>query len=99
MLTIALHLLSLLRALAEVAGMSLLAQGVLLLLTGGKPRRNAVYRIFSIVTRPLIGATRRLAPPAISDRFIPLLAFCLLFSLWIALAYVRLVVCRSNVCG
>jgi hypothetical protein len=99
MLIIALHLLSILRALAEVAGMSLLAQGALWLLTGGGTQRNVVYQLFSFVTRPVIGATRRLAPKAISDRFVALLAFLLLFALWIALAYVRQVVCQSNLCG
>lgn len=99
MLTTALYLLSLLRALAEVAGMSLLGQGVLWLLTGGGRQRNAVYQMFSLITRPLIGATRRLAPKVLGDRFIPPLTFCLLFFLWITLAYVRRVVCLANVCG
>lgn len=99
MLNTALHLLSILRASAEVAGMSLLAQGALWLLAGGGPQRNVVYQLFSLITRPAIGATRRLAPKAISDRHIPLLAFFLLFALWIALAYVRQVACQSNVCG
>ena len=99
MVTLLLPLLSALRALAEIAGMSLLAQGALLLLSGGGDQRNVVYQLFSIITRPVIGVTRRLAPKAISDRRIPLLAFFLLFCLWIALAYVRQVVCQSNVCG
>ena len=99
MLTSALYLLSILRALAEIAGMSLLAQGALWLLTGGGPQRNVVYQLFSFITRPVIVATRRLAPKALGDRFIPLLIFCLLFTLWIALAYVREVVCLSNVYG
>ena len=99
MVTLLLPLLSALRALAEIAGMSLLAQGVLLLLTGGGDQRNVVYQLFSIITRPVIGVTRRLAPKAISDRRIPLLAFFLLLCLWIALAYVRQLVCQSNVCG
>ena len=99
MVTLLLPLLSALRALAEIAGMSLLAQGVLLLLTGGGNQRNVVYQLFSIITRPVIGVARRLAPKAISDRRVPLLAFFLLFCLWIGLAYVRQVVCQLNVCG
>ena len=78
---------------------NLLAQAALLLPTGGGDQRNVVCQLFSIITRPVIGITRRLAPKAISDRRIPPLAFFLLFCLWIALACVRQVVCRSNVCG
>ena len=99
MLTIELHLLSILRALAEIAGIFLLAQGALFLLAGGRHQKNIVYQLFAIITRPVIGVTRRLAPKSFSDRKIQLLAFLLLFALWIALAYVRLFVCESNVCA
>ena len=99
MVSIELHLLSLLRALAEIAGMSLLAQGALFLLAGGRHQTNVVYQLFSFITRPVIVATRRLAPKAICERCLPSLAFFLLFTLWIALAYVRQVVCLSNVYG
>lgn len=99
MLITTLHFLSILRALAEIAGMSLLAQGALWLLTAGEPQRNAIYRLFALITRPVIVATRCLAPKAISDLRIPLVTFFLLFALWIGLAYVRQVVCHSNVCG
>ena len=99
MVTIELHLLSILRALAEIAGMFLLARGALFLLAGGGRQRNIVYQLFSIITCPVLGVTRWLIPQAVSDRFIPALAFFLLFWLWIALAYVRQLVCESNVCA
>ena len=99
MVTIELHLLLILRALAEIAGMFLLARGALFLLAGGGRQRNIVYQLFSIITRPVLGATRWLMPQAVSDRFIPALAFFLLFWLWIALAYVRQLVCELNVCA
>ena len=99
MLTIGMLLLSILRALTEIAGMSLLAQGALFVLAGAGRQRNIVYQLFSIITRPVLGVTRWLTPQAVSDRLIPSLAFFLLFWLWIALAYVRQFVCESNVCG
>ena len=99
MVSVELYLLSILRGLAEIAGMFLLAQGALFLLAGGRHERNTVYQLFRIVTRPVIGATRRLVPKVIIDRHIPFVAFFLLFWLWIALAYVRQIVCGLNVCG
>ena len=95
-LSIGLQLLGVLRALAEIAGLFLLARGVLFLLAGGKRDQNVVYQLFCVVTRPPILVTRLLMPKIIADRFVPFAAFMLLFLLWILLAYVRLTVCRSN---
>lgn len=89
MVSVGQQLISALRALVEIAGMFLLAQGALFVLAGGRHESNAVFRLCRVITRPLIGATRRLMPGAISDRRLPLVAFFLLFGLWIFLAYVR----------
>ena len=96
-----LQLLGILRALAEIAGLFLLAQGALYILVGGKRDRNFVYQLFRIITRPAISVTRLIVPKAIVDRYIPIVAFMLLFCVWILLAYVRLIVCKSAglVCG
>ena len=99
MVSIELYLITALRALAEIAGMFLLAQGALFLLAAGRHQRNLVYQLFRIITRPVIGATRCVMPKAIIDRYIPFVAFFLLFWLWIALAYVRQIVCELNACG
>jgi hypothetical protein len=99
MISVEFYLLTMLRALAEIAGMFLLAQGALFLLAGGRREQNIVYQLFRIVTRPVICATRRIMPKAIIDRHIPFVAFFLLFWLWIVLAYVRQIVCGLNVCG
>jgi hypothetical protein len=98
---IELQVLSVLRALAEIAGMFLLAQGALYLLAGGRREQNFVYQLFRIITRPVISTTRFMTPKAIADKYIPFIAFFLLFWLWILLAYVRQVVCQLNglVCG
>jgi len=94
-----LQLIGALRALAEIAGMFLLARGALFLLAAGRHRQNVVYQLFCIITRPVIAATRRVVPVAIGDRFVPAVAFVLLFALWIALACLRLRVCGPEACG
>jgi len=101
LLSIGLQLLGVLRALAEITGLFLLAQGVLYFLAGNKRDRNFVYQLFRIITRPAISVTRLVVPKVIVDRHIPVIAFLLLFCLWILLAYVRLIVCKSVglVCG
>jgi hypothetical protein len=98
---IELQALSFLRALAEIAGMFLLAQGALYFLIGGRREQNFVYQLFRIITRPVISTTRWMTPKAIADKYVAFIAFFLLFWLWILLAYVRQVVCQLNglVCG
>ncbi len=96
LLSVGLQLLGVLRALAEIAGWFLLAQGALYVLVGGSRDNNFVYQLFCIVTRPAISATRVVMPRTVIDRYIPFVAFLLLFCLWILLAYVRLIVCKSN---
>ncbi len=93
--------LGVLRALVEVAGLFLLAQGVLYLLAGAGRERNVVYQGFRIVTRPVIRMVRIILPRRIVDRHVPVVAFFLLFWAWIALAYVRRLICLANglACG
>ncbi len=89
-------LVSVIRSLVEVAGLFLLGQGVLYVLAGAGRDRNVVYQLFRIVTRPVIAIVRAITPRVVIDRHLPVVAFFLLFWLWIALAYVRHSVCVSN---
>jgi len=93
---IELVVLSVLRALVEVAGCFLLGQGVLYLLAGSTRDRNAVYRMFQFLTRPVIRATRAITPRVVVDRHIPLLTFFLLFWLWIVLQILKLRFCAAH---
>ncbi len=84
-----LYIVSILRALVEVAGMFLLAQGLLYLLAGATREKNIVYQLFRIITRPVIQITRFVTPRVIVDKHIPFVAFFILFWLWLLLAYVK----------
>ena len=101
MVAAALFMVSVLRALVEVAGLLLIGQGMLFLLAGAARDGNAVYRMLAIATRPVLRLVRRVTPRAIVDRHLPVVAFFLLFWLWIALAALRRVICAANglVCG
>lgn len=87
--TFDLLLVSILRALVEVAGMFLLAQGILFVLAGATREKNIVYQLFRIITRPVIQMTRLVTPRVIVDKHIPFVAFFILFWLWLLLAYVK----------
>ena len=87
---------SVLRALIEVAGLFLLGQGVLWLLAGPSRERNVIYRLFQIITGPVIRLVRALTPHVILDRHIPWVNFFLLLWLWLSLAYLRLALCGAQ---
>ena len=88
-----LFIVSVLRALVEVALLALLGQGVLALLAGSRRHDNFVYKLFLVITGPVIKACRWITPKVIIDRHLPFVAFFLLFWLWILLAWVKRELC------
>ena len=75
-----LFIVSLLRALVEVALLALLGQGLLALLAGARRHDNFVY-------------CRWITPKVIIDKHLPFVAFFLLFWLWIMLAWIKRELC------
>ena len=65
-----LFIVSVLRALVEVALLGLIGQGVLALLAGGRRHNNFVYRLFLVITGPVIKVCRWVTPKIIIDKAI-----------------------------
>lgn len=93
MVSTELLILSVLRALVEVAGLFLLGQGVLYVFAGASRERNVIYQLFRVVTKPVVRVVRAITPKVIVDRHVPVVGFFLVFWLWIFLAYARRLVC------
>ena len=91
-----LFIVSALKALVEIAAMALLAQGLIGLLSGQAKQENFVYRLFQVVTSPVIKITRAITPGFINDRHIGLVSFFILFWLWIALIFAKGYVCHAQ---
>jgi hypothetical protein len=89
-------ILGVLRALVEVAMLFLLGQGLLALLAGRGRDNNPMYRLFLIITGPVVKAMRFVTPKQIIDKHIPYMAFAVLFWLWIALAWLKRLYCETN---
>lgn len=87
------QLVSILRALVEVAGFALLGQGAVALLAGKYREQNIFYRVLRIVAQPVVRAVRFITPRFVIDAHIPMLAFFALFWLWIVLALVKRHLC------
>ncbi len=93
---IELLVIGILRALVEVALLFLLGQGILALLAGSRRDSNAIYRLFVIVTQPVLKLVRMISPPQIIDRHLPVVAVFVLFWLWIGLAWLKRAYCAAN---
>ena len=78
-----------LRAIVEMLGLCLIGQGFLHLLVGERRQQNAIYRFFDLLTRPPLRIAAMLLPKRCSQSAAGLLAFSLLFTLWIGLAWLR----------
>ena len=86
-----------LKALTEIAGVAFLGQGVLWVIAGSKREQNMVYTLFRTLTSPVTRVTRAITPRVILDAHIGLVAFFLLFVLWVVLtaAKIKLVLDQS----
>jgi len=91
-----LFMLGVLRALVEIAMLFLLGQGLLALLAGRRRHTNTMYKLFLIVTGPVVKAVRKVMPRQIIDKHVPFIAFAVLFWFWIALAWLKKLYCDTN---
>jgi len=94
-------LISALRALIEVAGLMLLARGLLWLFGPRARQGNFVYDILTIGTKPFMQLTRKVTPRFVRDAYVPALTFVLLFGIWIGVGMANAVLCatRGLQCG
>lgn len=94
MFSIEFFIVSSLKALVEVAGMALIGQGLIGLVSGKSKQDNFVYRIFMVVTSPIYKLARAISPKFIADAHLGLASFFILFWLWIGLVYAKGYVCQ-----
>lgn len=86
-------LVEILKMLAEIALMALAGQWVLGLLAGAKREQNLFYQLFQVLTRPLIAGARWVTPKMVLDRHLPLVAFLLLFFVWVVATMTKIDIC------
>jgi hypothetical protein len=81
------------KLLAEIALMALAGQWVLGLLAGKRREQNLFYQLFQVLTRPLIAGARMLSPRIVLDQHLPLVAFLLLFFVWLVATLTKIDIC------
>lgn len=86
-------LVEVLKLVAEIALMAIAGQWVLGILAGAKKEQNLVYRLFQVLTKPFITGARLVSPRVVLDRHLPLVAFLLLFFVWVVATMTKIDIC------
>jgi hypothetical protein len=86
-------LVDIVKVLAEIALLALLGQGVLWVLAGRRREQNLFYQLFQVLTRPLLRGARLVSPRVVLDQHLPLVAFLLLFFVWVVATITRIDIC------
>ncbi len=81
------------KLLAEIALLCLVGQWVLGLLAGKRRDQNMFYQLFQVLTRPVIRGARLVSPRVVLDQHVPLVAFLLLFFVWLAATLTKIDIC------
>jgi uncharacterized protein YggT (Ycf19 family) len=71
---------------AVYIGMFLLGRGGVYFLSFGKHESNPIYQLFVVVTNPIVKLARLITPKQIADRHLPVVAFCMMFWIYVGLA-------------
>ena len=81
------------RALVEVAGMLMVGQGILWIFGPRARDGNFVYDLFKKGTSPIVKLTRIVTPRFVHDAHIGFVAFFILVWLWLGLAFAKRHMC------
>jgi hypothetical protein len=86
-------LVEILKLVAEIALLALAGQWVLGLLAGKKREQNLFYQLFQVMTKPFIKGARLVSPRVVLDQHVPLVAFFLLFFVWVVATITKIDIC------
>ena len=84
-----LQFITILKAMAEVALLAFLGQGILFIMAGSNRDKNLVFTMLKTVTMPVTKFIRFVSPGIVMDRHIPLASFILLIVLWAGLTIAK----------
>lgn len=83
------------KALVEFAGLLLLGQGLVFLLSFGRHESNPIYRFLRFLTQPVVRPMRVITPRFVVDQHVPAIALFVLFWAWVALKFWQVVLAHE----
>ena len=88
-------LLNTVKTLIELSILFLLGRSVLGFLAGARRHGNVFWQVLDVAARPVLWLTRRISPPLVLDRHIPLAALSLLLLAWLLVTLFKIRLCLS----
>ena len=90
-----LSMVSIVKGLVEFAGLLLVGQGLVFLLSFGRQEANPIYRFLRLLTSPVVRPVRFVTPRFVLDQHVPAVSFFLLFWLWVVLKFYQVVLAHE----
>ena len=84
-----LFLIGALRAIIEMLGLCLLAQGILYIVAGQSRSSNPIYQLFALITKAPCQLVSKFLPLRTGPKTLAFVYFLSLLSLWLGLAIAR----------
>lgn len=84
-----LFLIGALRAIIEMLGLCLLAQGILYIVAGQKRKSNSIYQLFALISKAPCQLVSKFLPVRTGEKTLAFVYFSTLLSLWLGLAIAR----------
>ncbi len=78
-----------------IALLALVGQGLLYLLAGPGRDTNIFYQMLRTVGRPFTAVVRKMTPPKVADRHVPILTFGLLLLVYFVVTFEKISLCVS----
>ncbi len=73
--------------------LALLGQAVLYIIAGQRRESNLFYQLFQVLNRPWVSAARWIAPRQVAPRHVPVIAFCVMAVLYLAVTLAKIEHC------
>jgi cytochrome b561 len=70
--------------------LALLGQGLLFVLAGPHREGNFFYRLLQLLAKPFTAVVRRLTPPQVADRHVPLVTFFLVLIAYVVVSFEKI---------
>jgi hypothetical protein len=80
---------------AEIAGLALAGQWILGLLAGARKEQNFFYLVLAGIGKPFVQAARLITPKIVLQQHLPLVAFLMVFFIWLIATTMKIQTCLS----
>ncbi len=85
--------LNVLQLVLYIGGLALMGQAILYVFVGNKKDTNLFYQLFIVMNKPWTSLARLISPKMVAQRHIPVVAFCVISVLYIAVTLAKIEHC------